>query len=204
MLVSPHSDGIITHTQPHIRGECGFCFQQLLTPFGVAGNQRRELPASSRKVFLMPTHCRNCGKEVAERAVVCVACGLRPHDGNQFCPACAAPTQAAAVVCVKCGIPLTTTKCVKPAGPPQPKDPITMGLLGLIQGLGQIICGQVAKGLALLILTPIAIVLLGVATVGLSFFVSPVVPIVTAVDAYLVAKKLKEGNAVGDWEFFPK
>ena len=30
-------------------------------------------------------YCRNCGKEVAEQAVMCVACGVPPKSGKKFC-----------------------------------------------------------------------------------------------------------------------
>lgn len=150
--------------------------------------------------------CRNCGKEVAERAVVCVGCGLRPHDSNKFCPSCAAETQPAAVVCIKCGVPLTPARPAKAAaGPPQPKDPIVCALLGLVPGLGQIIAGQVLKGLAILVLAPVVLVIGAVLTLGLFFYIGvPLFPLLSAVDAYLVATKMKQGLPVGDWEFFPR
>jgi len=50
--------------------------------------------------------CRNCGKEVPEQAVMCVACGVPPNRGNSFCRNCGAQTDSQAAVCLKCGAAL--------------------------------------------------------------------------------------------------
>lgn len=52
--------------------------------------------------------CRNCGKEVAEQAVMCVACGVPPKSGRKFCQNCGAGVNAAAETCIKCGVRLAT------------------------------------------------------------------------------------------------
>jgi TM2 domain-containing membrane protein YozV/ribosomal protein L40E len=51
-------------------------------------------------------YCRNCGKEVAEQAVMCVACGVPPKNGKKFCNNCGAETNTAAEMCIKCGVRL--------------------------------------------------------------------------------------------------
>ncbi len=51
-------------------------------------------------------YCRNCGKEVASQAIMCVACGVPPNDGKKFCQNCGAETNPVAEVCTKCGIKL--------------------------------------------------------------------------------------------------
>lgn len=51
-------------------------------------------------------YCRNCGKEVAEQAVMCVSCGVPPRNGRNFCQNCGAETNAEALVCVNCGVKL--------------------------------------------------------------------------------------------------
>ena len=64
-----------------------------------------------------------------------------------------------------------------------------------IAGLGQIILGQVAKGIVILL----GSMVIGALTMGISILVTwPA----GAVDAYMIAKKLKEGHTVGQWEFF--
>jgi uncharacterized membrane protein/RNA polymerase subunit RPABC4/transcription elongation factor Spt4 len=50
--------------------------------------------------------CRNCGKEVAQNAEVCLACGVRPSNGTKFCNNCGVETNANQEICVKCGVRL--------------------------------------------------------------------------------------------------
>ena len=51
-------------------------------------------------------YCRNCGNEVSEKAVMCVACGTPPKAGDKFCHNCKAETSANAAICMKCGVSL--------------------------------------------------------------------------------------------------
>lgn len=48
--------------------------------------------------------CRNCGKEVNDRAEICLSCGAKPIKGNAYCNNCGSSTDPNAVICVKCGI----------------------------------------------------------------------------------------------------
>ncbi len=50
--------------------------------------------------------CRHCGKEVAEKAVMCVSCGVPPGRGKKFCQNCGEATAEEAVVCTQCGLRL--------------------------------------------------------------------------------------------------
>ncbi len=160
--------------------------------------------------------CRNCGKEVADQAVACMSCGLAPTNGNKFCWNCAAETNAAAVVCVKCGVP--TKKVGSRAAPSQvqavgedqlvypsdpPKDPVMMCVLSvLLVGLGQILLGQTAKGITLLVSVIFGGCIIGVLTLGFGLILVPVIWLVSGIDAYKIASKLKEGTPVRKWEFF--
>ena len=71
--------------------------------------------------------CRNCGKEVAEQAVMCVACGVPPKSGKKFCQNCGAETNQAAEICTKCGARLAT-------GSGEGKDWLTVLLLSIFLG----------------------------------------------------------------------
>ena len=51
-------------------------------------------------------YCRNCGNEVSEKAIMCVACGTPPNAGNKFCSNCKAETSPGANICMKCGVGL--------------------------------------------------------------------------------------------------
>jgi uncharacterized membrane protein len=55
-------------------------------------------------------YCRNCGKEVADQAVMCVACGVPPKAGKMFCQNCASETSTMAEICTKCGVRLASNE----------------------------------------------------------------------------------------------
>jgi RNA polymerase subunit RPABC4/transcription elongation factor Spt4 len=55
-------------------------------------------------------YCRNCGKEVAEKAEICVSCGAKPLVGNKYCQNCGVEVNPNAEVCVKCGVRLIGVK----------------------------------------------------------------------------------------------
>jgi TM2 domain-containing membrane protein YozV len=75
-------------------------------------------------------------------------------------------------------------------------EPVLAGLLSfLLCGLGQMILGQVLKGVVMLVVA----MMLGAVTGCIACLVTwPV----SAIDAYLIAQKLKQGKSVGEWEFF--
>ena len=54
----------------------------------------------------------------------------------------------------------------------------------------------------MLLITPILFGLFVIATLGMGLVVLPFVGLIAVIDAYLLDKKLKEGQAIGDWEFF--
>ncbi len=58
-------------------------------------------------------HCRNCGNEVSDQAIMCVACGVPPKNGSKFCHSCSATTDENAEICLKCGVALKS-KSPKP------------------------------------------------------------------------------------------
>lgn len=71
--------------------------------------------------------CRNCGKEISEKAAVCVQCGIKKGEGNAYCPNCGNETSSAAAVCLKCGVSLS-------AASGEGKSKMTAGLLGIFLG----------------------------------------------------------------------
>lgn len=80
---------------------------------------------------------------------------------------------------------------------PPTNSPILMALLSAfcLWGVGQMILGQVGKGLFILV----GGVVVAVFTGG---FLIPAIWAFAAIDAYLIAKKLQAGRAVGPWEWF--
>jgi hypothetical protein len=76
-----------------------------------------------------------------------------------------------------------------------PKDPTLMAILSLlVPGLGQMVLGQTAKGIVLLV----AGLVLGATTC----FGGLVIWGVAVVDAYQIGKKLQSRRPVAQWEFF--
>ncbi|MEO0076891.1 MAG: TM2 domain-containing protein [candidate division WOR-3 bacterium] len=55
-------------------------------------------------------YCRNCGKEVAEKAEICISCGVKPLAGNKYCQNCGVEVNPNAEICVKCGVRLAGIK----------------------------------------------------------------------------------------------
>lgn len=76
-------------------------------------------------------YCRNCGNEVSDKAIMCVACGTPPMAGNKFCHNCKAETTSNSTICMKCGVGLTTVNPANAEG----KDWLTALLLCFFLGV---------------------------------------------------------------------
>ncbi len=81
---------------------------------------------------------------------------------------------------------------IEPAKPQ--RSPVIASLLSffLLGGAGQIYLGQTKKGILLIVLT----------LVGSLFLIGLIVFPIGAIDAYLLAKRLENGETLGEWEFF--
>ena len=55
-------------------------------------------------------YCRNCGKQIENKAVVCVHCGVPPMSEKKFCNNCGADTQPNQTTCTSCGVALSTSQ----------------------------------------------------------------------------------------------
>ena len=71
-------------------------------------------------------YCRNCGKEVHEKAVACPACGVPPLLEKKYCSNCGSPTQVNQAMCTKCGVAVTNS-----GGSSGTKSKIVAGLLAI-------------------------------------------------------------------------
>ena len=47
--------------------------------------------------------CKSCGKELSDKAVACIGCGMNPTGGSANCPACGVATKDKQVICTACG-----------------------------------------------------------------------------------------------------
>jgi TM2 domain-containing membrane protein YozV len=169
-------------------------------------------------------YCTSCGNQFpgsaipAGASVNCPTCGVpletaivleaaEVQRGQQFkkCPFCAEQIAAEAIKCRFCGSMLPMPDASRRPGDDhliwpkaKPDSPIVIALAStiVITGLGQMVVGQVAKGVVFLL----GSVVLAVLTFGLSLLVTwPLI----GIDAYMVARKLKAGKPVSKWECFP-
>jgi TM2 domain-containing membrane protein YozV len=86
----------------------------------------------------------------------------------------------------------TSTEQIQPSDPP--KNAILAAILSLLLlgGVGQIYLGQTKKGVILIVATLI------LSCIGIGVLI----PIVGAIDAYMMADKLEKGEAIGDMQWF--
>lgn len=95
-------------------------------------------------------YCRNCGSEVFEKAVMCVACGTPPLAGNKYCYNCKGDTTPGSAICMKCGVNLKGENPIEGDG----KDWLTTLLLAIFLGsLGvhRFYTGHIGIGIAQLL-----------------------------------------------------
>ena len=87
---------------------------------------------------------------------------------------------------------MQSTSQIQPSNPP--KDPIIAAVLSflLAGGVGQLYLGQQKKGIILIVASVV------LWCVGLGFIPT----LLGAYDAYVIGNKLKNGQPVGDMEFF--
>ena len=99
--------------------------------------------------------CRNCAKEVNDKAVACPGCGVPPLAEKKFCSKCANPTEPAQVVCTKCGASLAVSTSIIDG----PKNKLVAGLLGIFLGalgIHKFYLGYNKEGIIMLVVTLVA------------------------------------------------
>ena len=138
-------------------------------------------------------YCTHCSEPISDSAEICPKCGVRQYKIKNFCYSCGKPVNEIQEICTSCGVNVKKGKSVVTGDGMHPAIPAALSFF--LTGLGQILNGQVAKGITCLV----GSMALGFITLGLSAIVTT--PLVI-VDAYLIAKKRKEGKQVGEWEFF--
>lgn len=81
-------------------------------------------------------------------------------------------------------------------------EPSLSALLSIvIVGLGQMINGQLEKGLILMFVGYISVTIIALLTCGFGFIMFPLLLTVSAIDAYKCAAKLQSGQCIDKYEF---
>ena len=105
-------------------------------------------------------HCRNCGRLLDDKAVVCTSCGVPPLIETKFCNNCGVETTPSQAICTKCGVRLRT------AGTGE-KNKIAAGLLGIFLGafgIHKFYLGYTKEGIIMLVIS----LAVGIPTCGMS------------------------------------
>ena len=85
-----------------------------------------------------------------------------------------------------------STMQIQPSDPPKNAVIATILSFLLLGGVGQIYLGQTKKGIILIVAT----IILSCVGVGL------IIPVLGAIDAYMMGEKLQKGEAIGDMQWF--
>lgn len=178
-----------------------------------AAEARERLAAAKQQaaasVASVAASCNRCGVPVEEGFSFCLRCGAdapgRPVAGvgttartiEEF-----VAEKNEAAVRVAQATPGQTHTHVGVAVTTRTETHATPGLPALLSfflpGIGQMVNGQVAKGVLLLLATFAALVVFGLPSMGVAMLVGRVL---SAVDAYRIAERRRSGQAVRDGEW---
>ena len=138
-------------------------------------------------------HCTNCSEQISDLAEICPKCGVRPYVTKNFCHSCGVSVNNNQEMCISCG---TRLKEIKKTQTIDSTNPAIMGLLSFsLVGLGQMIMGQVTKGIVMLI----GALILGFLHSDYLLYLQHLLALSML---KLIAKKKQQGKQIGEWEFF--
>jgi TM2 domain-containing membrane protein YozV len=136
---------------------------------------------------------------------VCLKCGFNMYTTKNHCYHCGVAVNQAQAICTSCGVSLNT-QAAHDNQSGQSKyyagtEPILAALVSfLITGVGQMLNRQFVKGIVMLAVS-FFMWIIGVILILPLLFVF-VIWVVSIVDAYLIAQKIRNGKTVGEWEMF--
>lgn len=124
-------------------------------------------------------YCRNCGKEVDEKAEICPSCGFKPLSETKYCQNCGKETQAKQEVCTNCGVKLESI-IASGSGQVGSKNKLTAGLLAIFLGslgIHKFYLGYSVSGVIMLLVTIIG----GIVTLGVASAVMGVIALIEGI-----------------------
>jgi len=110
--------------------------------------------------------CRNCGKEIDNKAVVCVHCGVPPKAEKKFCQNCGVTTEQNQAMCTKCGVSLSTSS--------GEKSKVVAGLFALLLGgfgAHKFYLGYTTQGIITILVFWLGLILIGIPTFVMAIIV---------------------------------
>ncbi len=116
--------------------------------------------------------CRNCGKEIDEKAVACVHCGVPPKIEKKFCNNCGVATEPNQAMCTKCGVALSVSS--------GEKSKIVAGLFALLLGgfgAHKFYLGYTTQGIITILVVWLGLILIGIPTIimGIIVFIEGII-----------------------------
>ena len=151
--------------------------------------------------------CARCGMLLGDDQDFCPKCGTRKGvPAANICGNCGAMLQEDQVFCSKCGWKVGLGEHINESRdenmvyPNKRKtSPVVALILSLLLvGLGQMINGQLIKGLFMLV----ASLLVGAMVGEAAILIGIPIWILSGIDAYMCADKLKKGQPIGRFSFF--
>jgi TM2 domain-containing membrane protein YozV len=148
-------------------------------------------------------YCKNCGAELSDRYLVCVMCRKGKGVGDRYCAFCGAElSHPGAEKCDACGHLTGPEDPKKPITPDKMRfSPIFSAIISLIMpGMAQACNGQLVKGVLIFVCY---VLLNGFTSGGIAgLVIQGIYAVVAAFEAARIAMKLRDGTAVGKFEFF--
>lgn len=150
-------------------------------------------------------YCTNCGHSMSDNSGVCLKCGFNMYTTKNHCYHCGVSVNPAQAICTTCGVNLNNQAAPHNHSGQRNHyagtEPILAALVSfLITGVGQMINRQFVKGIVLLAVS-FFMWIIGVILI-LPLLFAFVLWVVSIVDAYLIAQKIRNGKTVGEWEMF--
>lgn len=140
--------------------------------------------------------CPNCGNTIGPEEDPCPKCLSPRAAGKNYCAACGKRVKQDAKTCPSCGGALTGRGLVPPSKL-KVGAPLAAASSFFIWGMAQILNGQKAKGFFLFAVY--------VAVLSVNSRISPILVAggaVSAVDAFLCARRMTRGEVIRAWRFF--
>lgn len=116
-------------------------------------------------------YCRNCGKQVDDKAVVCIHCGCAPRAENKYCSNCGSETQTKQTICTNCGVALKKS---------EEKSKVAAGLFAIFLGafaVHKFYLGYTKEAIIILMLFWGGLILLGLPSlvIGIIVFIEGII-----------------------------